>query len=126
MTIAVAAMGLFAISCSSDDEEEAITASIVGFWQVQAWPGIAAENVGQISEFTADGMMYMLDKKGERDIDFEYKLSGDKLTLTFHDGPNFTEITEYTIKKLNQTDMQISGMDKTSKKIITVSYKRIK
>lgn len=124
--IAVAAIGLSAISCSSDDKEET-QPTIVGIWELQAGPDVDPDDVGELLEFTADGKFYTLDKKtkNREEPGGEYKLSGNKLVATLNDEDG-TKVTEITIKRLTQTDLELMQFDQETGKNATALYKRVK
>jgi uncharacterized protein (TIGR03066 family) len=84
---------------------------IVGKWTVEkADEGTVGK--GATVEFTSDGKVKAVHKKGDEDVTVEgtYKVDGDKLTMTLKIGDMEQKI-DITIKKLTKTELHTENSE---------------
>lgn len=119
LTIAIAAIGLFAVSCSSDDNKEEVKPTIVGTWELEA-----GTDVGRIVVFNADGTFTSNNAKGNDPSKGKYTIEGKTLKLVFIHEKDVEETTSATIEELTSTKLHVSFIDEDQK--ISEIFKRIK
>jgi uncharacterized protein (TIGR03066 family) len=93
-------------------EEKADNAKlIVGKWTVSKADEGTVDK-GATVEFSSDGKVKAVHKKGDEDATIEgtYKVDGDKLTMTMKAGTDERKI-EITIKKLTKTELHTENSE---------------
>lgn len=125
LTIAIAAMGLFAVSCSSDDNKEEVKPTIVGTWETVSGD-VEADRIGSRIAFNADGTFSITDTKGATIDKGTYNIVDKLLTMIFKYEEYDDEASSVVIEELTSTTLRVFSIDKELNKIQRATFKRIK
>lgn len=95
----LAMMPMCFVTCSSDDDNDSASTSIVGTWKIVGGDEWAQKKIGQIRTFNADGTC----EWGSSGTYTNWELSGSKLLLTRKDGRIEEYIAEFKNNQLHLT-----------------------